>query len=243
MAERGIDIPAFNIDFTFFCALEKNGQCQFISNLLKKRIERRGLPKCNSIENLVSHSITHTNTANMRYTRLPCCNHEFHWPCLKNALLKAGYCWEEEEKDNQSSLFLPTDKQSFLSANQKTLKNRKVTNENDIIITDLEEEEEEEEECIEGEREEEIEFSSQSTSKKPTIKKPKEDEWIEIKCPVCLKINKIPIKALKSNETIKPITINRSRSLTNLTKSLSLEKLEAKKLTTYNSLINLCSMN
>jgi len=117
MAERGIDIPAFNIDFTFFCSLEKCGQCKFISNILKRRIEG-SLPKCNSIENLISHSITQSNAINMRYTRLPCCNHEFHWPCLKEALLKAGYHWE----DNNDTVphFLPIEKKPLLP-NQKSL--------------------------------------------------------------------------------------------------------------------------
>ncbi|ORX57840.1 hypothetical protein BCR36DRAFT_344588 [Piromyces finnis] len=244
MAERGIDIPAFNIDFTFFCSLEKCGQCKFISNTLKRRIEG-SLPKCNSIENLISHSITQSNTINMRYTRLPCCNHEFHWPCLKEALLKAGYHWEDDNL-NVSHL-LSLDKKSLSHAQASLLKSSKTNDhnsiathkieciENDIIVTDLEEEEEE------SEVEEEIDYSIQGTSRKPITKNLENEEWIEIKCPVCSKINKLPIKTLKSNEQTKSTTINRSRSMTTLPKSLSIEKLKVKRLNTYNSLMNLYS--
>jgi len=121
MGERGIDIPTFNIDFTFFCALEKCGQCKVISNLHKRRLENHGFTKCNSIENLVSHAITNVNATSMRYTRLPCCNHEFHWPCLKEALLKAGYHWEDEEADHKDDLFIPRSKNFHI---QKPLVNK-----------------------------------------------------------------------------------------------------------------------
>jgi len=231
MGERGIDIPTFNIDFTFFCALEKCGQCKVISNLHKRRLENRGLTKYNSIENLVSHAITNVNASSMRYTRLPCCNHEFHWPCLKEALLKAGYHWEDEETNHKDNFFIPINKKFHV---KKSLVNKK-PNENDIIITDLEEEEEE------PEIDEEIDYSIQSTSRRrptPTVKKDEAEEWIDIKCPVCTKINKIPMKALKSKEQNKPTIMSRSKSMTILPKSLSIEKLEVKKLTTYNSLFN-----
>jgi len=108
--------------------------------------------------------------------------------------------------------------------------------ENDIIVTDLEEEEEE------PEIEDEIDYSIQSTSRRKisaTEKKDEAEEWIDIKCPVCSKMNKIPIKALKSKEQNKPAVMNRSRSMTTLPKSVSIEKLNTKKLTTYNSLFNL----
>ena len=291
MAERGIDIPSFNIDFTFFCSLEKSGQCQCLASnrLLKKRLEggSHSLAKCNSIENLISHAITQSNTMNMRYVRLPCCNHEFHWPCFKEALVKAGYQWEEEEdeaKKQQEPFYIPPKKKSlkiktpmknkksdrdtignvininFNSNNHKSenvVNNRNLNNnnddeddnkapiiENDIIITDLEDEEEiehehEEVKVEEGEEEDNIDYSIQSSSQKPTIKKVKSDEWMEIKCPVCMKINKIPVAALKSKEQVKPTTMIRSKSLTTLPKSLSIEKLELRKLTTNNSLMNL----
>jgi hypothetical protein len=271
MAERGIDIPSFNIDFTFFCSLEKSGQCKFIipSNRLTKRQGDRGhsLLKCNSIENLVSHAITQSNTMNMRYIRLPCCNHEFHWPCLKEALIKAGYHWKDENENSQDPFFIPKKNEyhhqiksklntttnplninsdSKININTKSNNNNNNNNNNNSNNnnnnTDLEG-------GGEGGEGETIDYSIQSSSheststttstKKPKTEDGKEDDWIEIKCPVCKKVNRLPVEALKSKEPTKPSTMSRSISLTTLPKSLSIEKLELRKLTTYNSLMNL----